>query len=120
MKLVSRSILIMFLVDMCTLTISTTAWYSYFMLPENLLDITVLITVLTGLAVLFLKDNYRIREFNVTLKNFYLLFEGVVFSQIPAAILLLTFIKTPDAFEFLVANLLTIFVVLRLYRIAFH
>ena len=120
MKLVSRSILIMFLVDMCTLTISTTEWYSYFMLPENLLDISVLITVLTGLAVLFLKDNYRIREFNVTLKNFYLLFEGVVFSQIPAAILLLTFIKTPDAFEFLVANLLTIFVVLRLYRIAFH
>ena len=120
MKLISRSIAIMFLVDMCVLIISTTAWYTCFNLPENFLDITVLITVLTGLCVLFLKDNYKIREFNVTLKNFYLLFEGVVFSQIPAAILLLTLAQSPDIFEYLLANLLTVFVVLRLYRIGFH
>lgn len=120
LKLISRSIVVMFLFDMCTLLVSATFWYTYFKLPENFLDITVLITVLTGLCVLFLKDNYKIREFNVTLKNFYLLFEGVVFSQIPAAILLLTLAQSPDIFEYLLANLLTVFVVLRLYRIGFH
>lgn len=105
---------------MFTLLVSTTLWYTYFELPIDFLDITVLLTVLSGLAVLFLKDNYKIREFNVTLKNYYLLFEGIVFSQIPAAALLLTFIQSPITFEYILANLLTIFVVLRLYRVLFH
>ena len=56
---------------MFTLLVSTTLWYTYFELPIDFLDITVLLTVLSGLAVLFLKDNYKIREFNVTLKNYY-------------------------------------------------
>ena len=105
---------------MFTFLLSTTIWYTYFIMPVDFLDITVLLTVLSGLTVLFLKDNYKIREFNVTLKNYYLLFEGVVFSQIPAAILLLTFIQTPRTFEFILANLLTIFVILRVYRVLFH
>lgn len=120
MRLISKSILIMFIFDMFTLLVSTTFWYTYFELPIDFLDITVLLTVLSGLAVLFLKDNYKIREFNVTLKNYYLLFEGIVFSQIPAAALLLTFIQSPITFEYILANLLTIFVVLRLYRVLFH
>ena len=120
MRLISKSILIMFIFDMFTLLVSTTFWYTYFELPIDFLDITVLLTVLSGLAVLFLKDNYKIREFNVTLKNYYLLFEGIVFSQIPAAALLLTFIRSPITFEYILANLLTIFVVLRLYRVLFH
>lgn len=120
MRLISKSILIMFIFDMFTLLVSTTLWYTYFELPIDFLDITVLLTVLSGLAVLFLKDNYKIREFNVTLKNYYLLFEGIVFSQIPAAALLLTFIQSPITFEYILANLLTIFVVLRLYRVLFH
>ena len=120
MRLISKSTVIMFLFDMCVLVLSTTIWYSYFVLPEDFLDITVLMTALTGVTALFLKDNYKIREFNVTLKNFYLLFEGIVFAHIPAAILLLTFVQTPKTFEFLLVNLLTIFIVLRLYRAGFH
>lgn len=110
----------MFLFDMAVMLVSTTFWYSGFGLPENLLDMTVLITVLSGIAVLFLKDNYKIREFNTTLKNYYLLFEGMVFAQIPPAILLLTFTHDANTFEFILANLITIFIVLRIYRILFH
>ncbi len=110
----------MFLFDMAVMLISTTFWYSGFGLPENLLDMTVLITVLSGIAVLFLKDNYKIREFNTTLKNYYLLFEGMVFAQIPPAILLLTFTHDANTFEFILANLITIFIFLRIYRLLFH
>lgn len=110
----------MFLFDMAVMLISTTFWYSGFGLPENLLDMTVLITVLSGIAVLFLKDNYKIREFNTTLKNYYLLFEGMVFAQIPPAILLLTFTHDANTFEFILANLITIFIALRIYRLLFH
>lgn len=110
----------MFLFDIAVMLISTTLWYNCFSLPESLLNITVLITVLSGISVLFLKDNYKIREFNTTLKNYYLLFEGVVFMQIPPAILLLTFVRDANSFEFMFANLLTIFVFLRIYRILFH
>ena len=110
----------MFLFDMAVMLVSTTFWYAGFNLPENLLDMTVLITVLSGIAVLFLKDNYKIREFNTTLKNYYLLFEGIVFAQIPPAILLLTFTHDANTFEFILANLITIFIALRIYRILFH
>ena len=110
----------MFLFDIAVMVISTTFWYTGLGMPEDLLDMTVLITALSGVAVLFLKDNYKIREFNTTLKNYYLLFEGMVFAQIPPAILLLTFTNDANTFEFILANLLTIFIALRIYRLLFH
>ena len=120
MNLLSRSIVIMFLFDIVVYLFSTIFWFDYFKLPLNFMDLTVMITVLSGVLVLFLKDNYKVREFNVTLKNYYLLFEGVVFPQIPAAILLLMFADSVNSLEFLLVNLLTIFVLLRTYRILFH
>lgn len=116
----SKSILIMFLFDLITLVISTVYWFNHFNLPFELMDITVLLTTLTGIIVLFLKDNYKIREFNSTLKNYYLLFEGVVFSQIPTTILLLTFNQDAKSFEFILFNLLTTYIVLFIYRRCFH
>lgn len=120
MKLLSKSTLLMFLFDLIVFTVSTTFWYAVLMLPLEFLDITVFLTVLSGVMVLFLKDNYKIREFNTTLKNYYLLFEGIVFSQIPAAILLLIFVSGAGVFEFILANLVTVFVILRIYRVLFH
>ncbi len=120
MRLLSKSTLIMFLFDLFVFLFSTTFWYAIFALPLEYLDITVFLTVLSGVMVLFLKDNYKIREFNTTLKNYYLLFEGIVFSQIPAVILLLIFAPGAQVFEFILANLVTIFVILRVYRLLFH
>lgn len=120
MKFLSKSIWVMLTVDIITFLVSTTFWYDKFSMPEEFLHLTVFITVLAGLAVLFLKDNYKIREFNVNLKNHYLLFEGIVFSQIPAAILLLTFADNVNSLEFVLANLVTIFLVLQVYRTLFH
>lgn len=119
-KLLSKSTIIMFLFDLIILVLSSVYWFNYFSLPAEHLDITVLLTALTGIIVLFLKDNYKIREFNSTLKNSYLLFEGVVFSQIPATILLLTFNKDVKSFEFILFNLFTIYITLLIYRRCFH
>ena len=120
LKLISKSIVVMFLFDIVAFLVSTVFWYDYFKLPFEFLDWTVMLTVLSGVAVLFLKDNYKVREFNVTLKNYYLLFEGVVFANIPAAILLLMFADNTKSLEFILANLLSVFVLLRTYRILFH
>ena len=88
MKTLSKSVIIMFLYDALIFGLSSYFWYAKFNLTSKMLIPAVLLIVATGLFTLFLKANYKIREFNNTLKNCYLLFEGVIFSQIPAAILL--------------------------------
>lgn len=83
----------MFLYDALIFGLSSYFWYAKFNLTSKMLIPAVLLIVATGLFTLFLKANYKIREFNNTLKNCYLLFEGVIFSQIPVAILLAFFYR---------------------------
>ena len=118
MKTLSKSVLIMFIFDLLILSISTGLWYNYFKFPI-FWGLPILLIVLTGLIVLFLKANYKIREFNNTFKNTYLLFEGIIFANIPALGLLFV-ASGMDVLQFLIANVLTLFVVLKLYRILFH
>lgn len=119
-KTLSKSVIIMFLYDALIFGLSSYFWYAKFNLTSKMLIPAVLLIVATGLFTLFLKANYKIREFNNTLKNCYLLFEGVIFSQIPAAILLAFFNLNFSLAKFLVLNTITIFVLLKLYRIFFH
>ena len=120
MKTLSKSVIIMFLYDALIFGLSSYFWYAKFNLTSKMLIPTVLLIIATGLFTLFLKANYKIREFNNTLKNCYLLFEGVIFSQIPAAILLAFFNLNFSLAKFLVVNTITIFVLLKLYRMIFH
>ena len=120
MKTLSKSVIIMFLYDALIFGLSSYFWYAKFNLTSKMLIPTVLLIIATGLFTLFLKANYKIREFNNTLKNCYLLFEGVIFSQIPAAILLAFFNLNFSLAKFLVVNTITIFVLLKLYRLIFH
>ena len=110
----------MLLYDALIFGLSSYFWYAKFNLMPKLLIPTVLLIVATGLFTLFLKSNYKIREFNNTLKNCYLLFEGVIFSQIPAAILLAFFNLNFSLAKFLILNTITIFALLKVYRIIFH
>lgn len=120
MKTLSKSVIIMFLYDALIFGLSSYFWYAKFNLTSKMLIPTVLLIVTTGLFTLFLKANYKIREFNNTLKNCYLLFEGVIFSQIPAAILLAFFNLNLSLAKFLILNTITIFALLKVYRIIFH
>ena len=119
-KTLSKSVIIMFLYDALIFGLSSYFWYAKFNLTSKMLIPAVLLIVATGLFTLFLKANYKIREFNNTLKNCYLLFEGVIFSQIPAAILLAFFNLNFSLAKFLIVNTITIFVLLKLYRMVFH
>lgn len=119
-KTLSKSVIIMFLYDTLIFGISSYYWYAKFNLTHKMLIPTVLLIIATGLFTLFLKANYKIREFNNTLKNCYLLFEGVIFSQIPVAILLAFFNLNFSLAKFLILNTITIFVLLKVYRIIFH
>ena len=119
-KQLSKSVIILLLFDLFVLSVSTILWANYFNYNLLFASLLALITTLTGFVVFFLKDNYKIREFNNTSKNAYLLFEGVVFSNIPLIISMLFFNRTMDGFYFAITNILTIFVSLKLYRIGLH
>ena len=80
---------------------------------------TVVVTVV-GLFSLFLKGQYKVREHNLTAWNAYRLFEGVVFANIPVGSLLFFLVPKLVLVKFLGLNILTIFVVLAIYRACFH
>ena len=119
MKQLSKSVFIMFLFDLSVFSVSTLYWYSCFHLPVYLRELITVLILTTGMFSLYLKANYKIREFNITGKNTYLLFEGVIFAHIPALILFL-FAGRIKTFLFLVLNIITVFIILRLYRALFH
>ena len=120
MKTLSKSVIIMFLYDALILGLTSYFWYTKLNLTQKMLIPAILLILAAGLFTLFLKGNYKIREFNNTLKNCYLLLEGVIFSQIPAAILLAFFNLNFCLAKFLALNTITIFALLKFYRIIFH
>ena len=119
-KSLSKSTWIMFIFDLLILSFSTIYWCNSFGLSIKISGLTVCLITLTGLIVLFLKGNYKIREFNVTLWNAYRLFEGAVFANIPAGLLLFFLIPNKTLIEFVGFNILTIFAGIYLYRLGFH
>ena len=120
MKSLSKSTWIMFLFDLIILSLSTYFIGSYFSLGFKLLLLTIDFTVITGLVTLFLKGNYKIREFNPTFWNFYRLFEGVIFTHVPVGILLFFFVDKTILIKFLGINILIIYLALCIYRFCFH
>lgn len=121
MKPLSRSVKIMFFFDFIVLYLSTFLWSVLFGYTSKAVIILCFLVVVTGLIVLYLKGNYKIREFNINIKNTYLLFEGIVMTHVLPSFYLFIFTasKTNSAY-FIIANILTIFIILRLYRAFYH
>ena len=120
-KTLSKSVFIMFIFDMLILFLSTLMWAYAFNYSVKAIAFLTLLVVTVGLTVLFLKGNYKIREFNITGKNTYLLFEGIVMMHVIPALYLFIFASSVGTtVKFLLANILTTFVCLRLYRALFH
>ena len=72
-KTLSRSVLYMFLFDLLILAVSTILWANKFLYSIKAIIFLSVLVVGGGLIILFLKGNYKIREFNITGKNTYLL-----------------------------------------------
>ena len=120
-KTLSKSVFIMFVFDLLILFLSTSIWAYAFNYSVKAIMFLTLLVVTVGLIVLFLKGNYKIREFNITGKNTYLLFEGIVMMHVIPALYLFIFASSAGTtIEFLIANILTTFVCLRVYRALFH
>lgn len=117
MKSLSKSTKVMFIFDLLVLFISTCYWANFFNYTSKAITFLSILVVFIGLIVLYLKGNYKIREFNITLKNTYLLFEGIVMTHVLPSIYLVIFAASiTDTLKFLTMNILTIFVLLRIYR----
>ena len=80
-KSLSKSTTIMFIFDFLVLSLSTFIWANIFDYTPKAVIILCITTVIAGLVILYLKGNYKIREFNINTKNTYLLFEGVVMAH---------------------------------------
>lgn len=123
-KNLSKSTSIMFLFDLLVFTLSTNLLYGIFYGNNNFFSLNrilvVTVVVIAGLYSLFLKGQYKIREFNITLWNAYRLFEGVFFAHVIPAIILFFTVEKITLLKFLVANICTIFCCLYLYRLGFH
>jgi len=119
-KQLSKSVIFLLIYDLLVMATSTVLWADNFNFNLLFAYLLALITTLTGFIVFFLKDNYKIREFNNTAKNTYLLFEGVVFTNIPLILLMLIFNRTLAGAVFALINITTIFTALKLYRIGLH
>lgn len=120
-KSLSKSVIFMFLFDLIALFVSTFVWANIFGYTPKAIVILCALVVFVGLVVLFMKGNYRIREHNITFKNTYLLFEGIVMTHVLPSLYLVLFAASKiDSARFIATNILTIFVLLALYRIFFH
>ena len=119
-KSISKSTWIMFLFDLIILCLSTFFVGQYLGLTLGLLAVATGFVVLAGLGTLFLKGNYKIREFNPSFWNSYRLFEGVIFTHVPAGILLYFFADKSTLIKFLMVNILIIYLALCIYRLCFH
>lgn len=120
MKIVSKSVRITLLFDLLVLVFSSIFWYKLLNLQPKFLWVSVILIAITGIITLALKSNYIIREFNNTKKNIYLLFEGIVFTHIPLILFFFIFYRDINTFKFILFNFLSIFVLLKLYRMIFH
>ena len=119
MQSLSRSTGLMFTFDLAVLFIVTYYFAGNF--ANNTMSVltTILVTII-GLFSLYLKGQYKIREHNLTKWNLYRLFEGILFANIPAVLLLFFFVPKLVLFRFLILNICSIFICLALYRICFH
>lgn len=119
MQSLSRSTGLMFTFDLAVLFIVTYYFAGNF--ANNTMSVltTILVTIV-GLFSFYLKGQYKIREHNLTKWNLYRLFEGILFANIPAVLLLFFFVPKLVLFRFLILNICSIFICLALYRICFH
>ena len=121
MKSLSKSTTYMFIFDLTILFLSTYCLACFFGYTPKAIMILCTLIVSVGMFVLFLKGHYKIREFNINLKTAYLLFEGIVMAHVlPALYLLIYAASIKSSINFLVVNVLTIYILLRLYRMVFH
>lgn len=119
-NIISKSVICIFIFDLVIFILST-AFISKFLNMSFILSIvSICIITATGLYSLYLKGNYIIREFNVSIWNAYRLFEGVIFAHIPCAIALFIYLPKPVLWKFLFINIVVIYAFLYLYRFCFH
>ena len=90
----------MFLFDLAVYTLSTLYWYADFSLPKNIEFLAAGLVIIFGIFTLYLKSQYKIREFNITFKNVYLLFEGIVMTHVLPAVYLLLFAASIKSLSF--------------------
>ena len=122
MSNLSRSTKTIFVLDLLIFIGVTTLVLKYSLNNSCSLFVQIFIIALitfAGIISLSLKGQYKLREHNISIWNFYRLFEGVIFAHVPALSLLIWAEKMPTL-KFLVINVILIYILLCLSRLCYH
>ena len=120
MKSLSKSTWIMLLYDIIVFLLSGLFLCKYFNISHLTEIVAVVLIIITGFISLYLKGNYKIREFNITAWNIYRLLEGVVFAYIPVTVFLYFVAPKYSILKFLGINIVLVYFALLIYRLVFH
>ena len=71
MRSLSKTTRLMFIFDLIVLYLSTYIWADVFGYTLKAVIILCFLIITIGLIILYLKGNYKIREFNINIKNTY-------------------------------------------------
>lgn len=109
-----KSILLLLFSDVLVLTISPIIAVNDFSIKTIILSA---LNLFIGLSILYLKNNYSIKETNLSAKSVYLLFEGILFSNIILGIFVYLLIKSPiNSAIILLKNIVICFILLIISR----
>lgn len=111
-----KPILLLFFFDALTLGISPILALHDFSIKTIILCAA---NIITGLAVLYLKNNYTIQEIELSKKRVWLLFEGIIFTNILLSIFALAVVLPPiNCLIFLIKNIVISSILLTFSRIS--
>ena len=116
----SKSVFVMFIYDLIVLTSLSLFLCEYFNFSNSITLLISSVTTFMGLITLYLKSSYKIREFNITFRNFYRIFETSIFTHIPVAVIICLLFNSTVMIKYISLSIIGIFCGIYFYRLGFH
>lgn len=120
MKIISKSIYVLMIVDIIIFSFSTLFLASSYVIPEKTLLITTVLFTFLGIYVLFLKGFYKIRKYDFFLKDAYLLFEGIILAALVPLVVLLFMDFDQNVLKLFLLEIAISYVLIYLWRAIFY
>ena len=120
MKIISKSIYILMIVDAFIFALSTFFLASNSNIPGKYIILTTVLFTFLGIYVLFMRGFYKLRKYEFHLKDMYLLLEGIVLAAVIPCIFLLFFDFNSLAFKFFLKDVFLVYILIYIWRRLFY
>lgn len=120
MKVISKSIYVLMVIDAFIFAFSAVFIANHHNIPDKFIILTAILFTLCGIYVLFMKEFYKIEKYELSLKDAYLLLEGIVLAAVIPFVSLMLFDFSGIAFKFFLENILLVYVLIFICRKLFY